>query len=297
MKFDWYQCSISESPIRALESIRRLGETVKPNDRVGKMYRYTQGFEVLRKNGSSVAFVAMGGRNGEDHVHAWATSDDAEDFASLVREEWPEQHLVTRADSCQDFVDPGAFKLLTKIARKIAKNNRMKFPKIEDSLNLTAGKTQYIGSPSSDYRARIYEKGWELWSKLNPRIRDIINPDNLSMEVPSLGRDCHPADWVRLEIQARPKGIDARKKASTASPEEIWTFTSWSAEYAREALALDLERYYVRSRKEPDGDRALRFMCQQYARVLTALKNDLGGWECVGMTIGEMIKADELKRK
>jgi len=283
--------------MKVLQSIRRLGETVKVNDRIGKMYRYKQGFEVVRKDGVSAAFVAMGGKNGEDHVHAWATSDCAEDFASLVREEWPEQHLVTRADSCQDFVDSGAFRSLTRVARKVAKNHRMKFPKIEDVLDKTAGRTQYIGSPASDYRARIYEKGWEVWGKLGSEIRGVIDPKKVAMEVPSLGITCNPSDWVRLEIQARPKGIDARRKAAEASPEEIWTFTSWSAEYAQEALALDLERYYVRTRKEPDDERALRFMCQQYARVLTAFKNELGSWACLGMTIGEMVDAERLKRK
>lgn len=41
-----------------------------------------------------------------------------------------------------------------------------RFRKYSDALNPAAGRTQYVGSPKSDYRARLYEKGWEQVGKV-----------------------------------------------------------------------------------------------------------------------------------
>lgn len=287
MKFDWYQATITESPMRVLEQVGKLGDETRPNDRVGKMYRYTQGFEVL-KDGHVVACVAMGGQ-GEGTAHAWATSDNAPAFADLVRNEWPENHAVTRADACEDFIDKTAFRRLCGVGRKVAESHRVRFPSVSDELNPTAGRTQYLGSPSSEYRGRIYEKGWEVVTKAAGGPSRIKAEDVDSIVVPGIDRACHPSEWVRMELQARPKDRVARRAASCASPEQLWTFTGWSHDLAKDALALELERYYIRQRKETTDERALRFMCRQYGNMLSRLHGDLGDWSCVGLQIGDLI--------
>lgn len=290
MKFDWYQATIEDNPVRVLDRISSLGHAVIPNDRVGKMYRFTQGFEVHHNQKGVVARLAC---NGEESVaHAWATSDDADDFASLVRENWPNRHLVTRLDSCQDFIDKTAFQRLRKVGRRVAKDHRVSFPAIQDELNPTAGRTQYMGSPSSEYRARIYDKGWEVVGKLigQSRLRNKITPEAFdSIRVPGLNRECHPSEWVRCELQARPKEEEGRRSAAVATPEEVWTFTSWAQQMAKDALALDLERFYVRQRRYTTDEKALRWMCRQYANMLCRLHGDLGDWACVGNQIGDTL--------
>jgi hypothetical protein len=43
-------------------------------------------------------------------------------------------------------------------------------------------------------------------------------------------------------------------------------------------------------RKDSRRDQALRFMAMQYGAHLVSLKHDLGSWECVGLTLQEMIE-------
>jgi hypothetical protein len=297
MNFDWYQATIHEEPFQVLHMLGGLGDEVVSNDRVGKMYRYTQGFEI-RKQGVPVAYCAMGGQEGETHAHAWATSDHAPAFADLVREEWPDRHLVTRLDACEDYIDSTAWKRLTRAARRVAKGHRVSFPSIRDALNPTAGRTQYMGSASSEYRARIYEKGWEVVGKAinSSKLRAILSAgDVTAVRVPGLDRECHPGEWVRAELQARPKGDDGRRAAAVASPSQVWTFTSWSHDFAKEALLMDIERFYHRARKHTTDERALRWMCHQYAGPLGRLRDDLGDWCCVGLQLGDMI--EQIKRE
>jgi hypothetical protein len=294
VKFDWYQATIPGRPLDILASIGRLGDEVVPNDRVAKMYRYTQGFEVKR-GGNTIACVAMGQASAKhaspiEHVHAWATSDDAPAFADLVRNEYGHNHSVTRVDVCQDFIDATAFTRLRRVGRRIAKDHRMKFAMVQDGIDKSAGRTQYIGSPSSEYRARIYEKGWEVVGKAIAALKgykpsaDAIT----SMEVPGMDRTCHPSEWTRAELQARPKHPTARQTAAFATPEQLWGFSEWSQNFAREAFSLELERIYVRMRKVTNDERALRFMVSQYGNVLRRLHGDLGDWACVGKQIGEV---------
>lgn len=297
MRFDWYQGTIQDDPRVVLDTMAKLGHEVRRNDRVGKMYRYTNGFEVHHNEHGVVASIACGGNGDENSAHAWATSDSAEEFANLVRDQWPDRHLVTRIDAAQDFVDPNAFRKLRRVGRRIARDKSMKFPMVADPLNPQAGRTQYIGSPTSEYRARIYEKGWEVYQKGLSALRGrfVPDPDSVRIEVPSLGVTCSPSDWVRCELQARPKDEDARRKAAMATPEQVWSFTEWAQEFARDALALDLERFYIRQRKLTTDERALRWMCRQYANVLHRTMGDLGDWACVGLQIGEIL--DQIEKK
>lgn len=99
-------------------------------------------------------------------MHALASSDHTDSFVDLVRTEWPERHLVTRMDAAQDFNEERCYDRLRRVSRGVAKRHRLSFPQYADPLNPKAGRTQYIGSPKSDYRVRLYEKGWEQCGKV-----------------------------------------------------------------------------------------------------------------------------------
>lgn len=294
MRFDWYQCTIQDDPARVIPMLRKLGHELRPADGMARMYRYQQGFHVYHNQIGVVATVMAGG-NGNG-AHAFASSDNTDNFVQLVRTEWPDQHLVTRLDTAQDFNDRKAFPRIRKIARKIAKRHRLAFPIIKDELNAKAGRCQYVGSPSSDYRARLYDKGLEQLAKLNDKwIRRHPTADPLDLELVQTirtpeGQDIHPLDWIRLEAQVRPRDEVARRTAAAATPNEAWGFTPWTVELAREALALELEQIYIRQRKVSEDEAALRWMCQQYGNMLSRLKTDLGDWACVGLEIGQIIR-------
>lgn len=289
MRFDWYQVTIEASPNAVLESVLKLGHEVRPCDGMARKHRYRQGWAVHHNSRGVVATVFAGG-NG-DKPHAFATSEHTDEFVSLVREQWPVEHLVTRMDSAQDFNEEGAYNRLRRVARRVAKAHRMRFPKIEDTLNPAAGRTQYIGSQTSDYRARLYEKGLEVVGRLDVVRRGQIEAGSVAGVTNELtGELVDPANWVRLELQARPKGEEARRLAATATPEQAWGFTEWSHELAKEAMALELERIYMRTHKVSKDEEALRWMCQQYGGMLGRLESDLGDFACVGLEIGRIIK-------
>jgi hypothetical protein len=289
MRFDWYQTTIEADPRDVLQTIAKLGHKAEPADALARRYRYSQGWQILHDQNGIVAHVFAGG-NG-DKPHAFASSEATDDFVALVRQEWPDHHLVTRMDAAEDFNDRTAFDRIRRKALKVAKAHRLAFPCISDELNAKAGRTQYIGSPSSDYRGRLYEKGLEQLAKFRDAFAkhypQFVPPEPATMTTP-LG-DLRPEDWIRLEVQCRPDGESARRAAATATPEQAWTFTSWSHELAKEALNLDLQRVYIRQRKISKDEETLRWMCQQYGGMLTRVMQDLGDWKAVGLQIGDTV--------
>lgn len=292
MRFDWYQTTLEVDPREAVQTLAKLGHELRPADSLAKRYRYSQGWAVHHNQKGVVAHVFAGG-NG-DKPHAYASSEATDDFVALVRQEWPERHLVTRMDAAEDFNEEGGYDRIRPVARKIAKRHRLSFPKYEDDLNPSAGRTQYLGSPSSDYRARLYEKGWEQVAKLLALFPGGV-PADLAGNVTSIrnevtGEDVRPQDWTRLELQVRPRQEEGRRLAASVSPEQAWGFTDWAHELAQEAMALDLERICIRTRKVSKDEEALRWMCQHYGAMLTRLRADLGDFACVGLEIGRIIE-------
>lgn len=95
----------------------------------------------------------------------------------------------------------------------------MVFPRHRDELNPEAGETQYIGSRKSPYLGRLYEKGWEQLSKIQAVFKGQLGSVDQILNTVT-GDYVNPADWVRLELQARPKGEEARRLAAIATPEE-----------------------------------------------------------------------------
>lgn len=292
MRFDWYQTTIETDPREAVLTLAKLGHELRPADSLAKRYRYSQGWAVHHNLRGVVAHVFAGG-NG-DKPHAYASSEATDDFVSLVRQEWPDRHLVTRMDAAEDFNEEDGFDRIRPVARRIAKRHRLSFPKYEDDLNPTAGRTQYLGSPSSDYRARLYEKGWEQVSKLLALFPGGAGADMAdkvtTIRNEATGEDVRPQDWTRLELQVRPRQEEGRRLAATVSPEQAWGFTEWAHELAQEAMALDLERICIRTRKVSKDEEALRWMCQHYGAMLTRLRADLGDFACVGLEIGRIIE-------
>ena len=298
MRFDWYQATIEDNPLAVLEQVKKLGHEVRTADSAAKRWRYQQGWEVHHNDRGVVALVMAGG-NG-DKPHALATGEAAEAFSGVIRDQWPDRHLVTRCDAAEDFNEAGAYTRLRRVARRIAKANRLAFPQICDPLNPKAGRTQYIGSPSSDYRARIYEKGWEefgkqaaLWRKQGVELE--------AMDVPHIvntatGECVRPEDWTREELQVRPKKEEARRLVATLTPEQCWSVTPWALDLARETMSLDLERIVMRTHKVSKDEEALRWMCQQYGAMLLRLRDKSGGWERVGDAIGELVEEQRLAR-
>lgn len=287
MRFDYYATTIEDSPKQVVESLQKLGHTVKTCHNLAKAYHYTDGYAI--ENNQTGLACRIFTKEGQK-PYAFASSDATDVFCDLVRTEWPDRHLVTRLDPCQDFYDGKARRKLTGIMRRMAKERRMTLRVIHNPLDPTAGQTTYLGSESSEYRMRTYDKGWEQFGKLQAQCgRKGMNiPKDIVFRLPD-GVQVQADNWIRAELQARPKDEEARRLAATCTPEEAWGLTDWTHTLAQKAFALELERIYVRAHKRSKDDDALRWMLRQYKGPLLRMLDDLGTWDCVGLTLGDML--------
>jgi len=275
MRFDWYQATFAEkSPKGVLEALQTAygpGSGISP---CTPLYGYGEGYAVVQGDLVRARVLADGHGVHEirkKYVHAWATSDDTDAFVDCVRNEWPGKHLVTRMDPENDFDEPGVFDCLLAVclARGFAED--VKLYRHGDWDRLVDGRTLYMGAPSSDVRARLYEKGKQLRSQVDT-----------SGKLLSL-------DWTRLEIQIRPQG-EARLAAASMTPEEAWGCSQWTHSLLRDVTGLDVPRVQMRVWRKSDDQRAFEWMCKQYGRMLERLVPDLGDWLAVGLQIGSEIE-------
>lgn len=285
MRFDWYEASLLGDPVRGLESIRTLGDSVHACDGLAKRYNYRQGFTVQHRELGTVATVLMGGnarKDGREHFHAWASSDNTDNFVSLVRDTWPGLHLVTRADPAEDFIEEGITKRMLPVMKRVAKKHRLKFARRMDMIDKTAGLTQYMGSDTSDYKVRGYEKGFEVVGKIDVLMGKCSIPkEGLRIINTMTGELIRPQDWFRLELQMRPREEGARELLSTLSPTDAWGCTAWTRDLALETMALDLQAVLMRSKKHSTLDEREGWMCMHYHSVFEQRVKEKGELEAM----------------
>ena len=74
------------------------------------------------------------------------------------------------------------------------------------------------------------------------------------------------------------------------SPLEVWGAARWTRDIAAKVLEQHIDPHPAGTTyRLTDRETALRWMCKQYGQHLTSLAQDLGGWDCVGLTLQEII--------
>lgn len=214
--------------------------------------------------GGEVGAIQWGGRQG-DRVMLEVKGEHSPAVVEKLRERFA--HRVTRVDACADFDAPGAFSRLYRACRAVKKAHGIVGGKFGDWEDFPEkGRTLYLGARSSVTRARLYEKG------LQPEYQHLSKPN-----------------WVRLEVQVRPAG-DAKFEYSKASPLDVWGASKWSRDIAAQVLQEHVEPHPAGTvYRLSERENALRWMCRQYGAHLLSLADDLGGWDCVGLTISEIL--------
>lgn len=220
--------------------------------------------------GHEVGGIQYGGKQGELLMFE-VKGEHSQKAVEALRARFP--HRVTRVDSCADFDAPGAFSRLLKPCTKVKKAHRIMGGKAGDWDDFPEkGRTLYLGSTSSPVRARLYEKG--------------LQPEYAHLDRPN---------WARLEVQVRPKKLEAGQSYSELSALEVWGAGRWTRELAGLVLEAHVDPHPAGTTyRLSDRETALRWMCKQYGPHLVSLAEDLGGWDCVGLTLRETL--DELKK-
>ncbi|TKC77253.1 replication initiation factor [Trinickia terrae] len=216
------------------------------------------------ETGSEAAAVAWGGEHG-DLVMVEVKGLPSREVVPAIRKRYPE-HAVTRVDSAYDLDKPGAWEDLLREVVDVKDQFRLWGEKRGDWDRPEDGRTMYLGAPTSVVRTRLYEKGKQK-------------------EYRGLG---HP-DWVRLEVQIRPKK-EAREVYNGLEPLEVWGASPFTRELAARVLKRELNPFPAGTvRRRTSDEAALRHMCYQYAPHLLRLAADVGSWDCVGLTLRDMI--------
>lgn len=265
VRFDAYSATTTGANPYQLADLFGPGLTTKEGR---GFHQFGRRLGFVDDTGSEVGSVQWGGSHGERsmlEVKGERSPEVVERLRSLCA------HRVTRMDSAADFDAPRAFQRLYRQCVAVKRNHRLKGRKDGDWDDFPElGRTFYVGSPQSVSMLRLYEKGKQ--------------PEYAHLERP---------DWVRAEMQVRPVK-EARDTLSKATPLDVWGCSAWGRELAGAILAEHVDPHPAGTTWRPaDRDRALQWMCRQYGAHLLSLKDDLGDWQSVGLTLAEMLKVNE----
>lgn len=266
MRFDWYSATLKIKPTDAIDMLMS-GFDMASISPAKPRHGYERGYEV--KRGEQVcATLLYGGIAQGDSPHVIASGIVAPELVKVIRQDKVE-HLVTRADVCEDYDDEGAWDVLSHLGISIADEFELKTSTVGDWLRGVDGRTLYVGSRKSVGFTRIYEKGKQL---------------------PELNRP----HLVRVEHEIKPKRLDAKWLAATAQPHELVGFAAGTAAIHRALTGDEVKLVKAGTVWTPsDDDRAFSWMIAQYGSLMSRIKDDLGSWECLGKTIGDAISERE----
>lgn len=228
--------------------------------------RYTDVFEV-RDCADPVGFV------GWDRVLEAAYFEfkgaRTPDAAGTIRRHWPDTHGVSRVDACEDFDDAEAFGQLVELVDRTHADPRLKSREWRPRNDPEAGRTVYWGSPTSKLQVRVYEAG-------------------KMVERRALGRP----HWSRIEAQVRPGKAAEKRLAATVSPVEAWGFSTWSSRVAEALCRVDVARCAIHP-PPATHDRTTLYLARTFRRHLEGMLEDLGAWDCVGLDLEAVWRADD----
>lgn len=269
IRFDAYTATTQGLEVpRAIGWLHCAGDTFHEGR---GFHTFAQRVAVKDATGSEVGAVQWGGRQG-DRIMVEVKGTRTPAVVERLREAAP--HRCTRVDACADFEAPGAFARLLAHVMEVKERHGLYGERRGDWDMPELGRTQYLGANSSAVRARLYEKGKE--------------PDHRHLNRP---------DWVRLEVQVRP-AKEAKEVFARLTPAEVWGASKWTRDLAGLALGEAIDPFPAASQTRLTSlERKLRYLAIQYGPTLLELRQDLGSWECVGLTLGEYIAEERERRR
>lgn len=271
-RFDWYQATVPVDEHAVAQWAKRVWpdgsmRPCKPKNGTASAFQMCLG--------ECVVMTAMWGGGMEGHgVNIFASGVDSPFFAEQVRRQWP-KHRVTRADVAMDFDGPGAWDWAFALMKRTADQYKLKTRHEGDFHRGEDGRSFYLGGRQSVVRGVVYEKG---------------------RQIPELGLP----NLVRIELRIFPKDRESGELVGFVEPAKLYGCSKWSAELGAYLASQDeFERVVIGTRwNKSDRARAVRALVKQYGGILGELAGELGGWDEVGLHLGELVReAGELKNR
>jgi hypothetical protein len=179
------------------------------------------------------------------------------DVAATLRKHWDGAHNVSRADVCDDFNEPGAYRRLVDLVDTHKRDPRVHSESITPR-DGDRGETVYWGSRQARTMVRCYEKGKQK--------------ENLHLAQPN---------WARIEVQTRPGKADEKRAAAFMEPLSFWGFGKWTTHVAQQLTGLEIARF-APHQEAPEFDRTTLYLATAFQRHFVEMKADLGNWEMIG---------------
>jgi hypothetical protein len=248
VEFDWYQATVMEPTDRFLQWSDAAYSDCERVEGKGHNH-YDRRADYLRE-GLLMLSVSYGGPNG--FPNAKATSNAAPRFAEVVRKDFQlaGQIRVTRVDACQDFEAPGAFDQAHSAMKQLSKDRNILTDLDGDWDRAERGRSYYLGSKDSAFRAILYEKGIES-----------------AAEIAAAGLPPRP-DLCRLEGRLKPQHTPAKVAASTLTPGQIFGCSRWGPALVQALFSLDVERIWMTEYRVPDTVLSRRALSKQYFKTI-----------------------------
>jgi len=275
VRFDAYSATTTEAKAPDLLSVLAdaagLGAFHKMRQGKG-FHTFGERIGIVNEEGTEWGSVQWGGRQG-DRVMIEVKGEATPKAVEALRSRF--QHRCTRVDACADFDAPGAFERLLAACQDVKQGHKLKGEKQGDWEDFPElGRTLYLGARASVCRVRLYEKGKQ------PEYRHLERHD-----------------WTRIEVQVRP-AKEAKSEFSRLTPSEVWGASAWTRELAAKVLQEHIDPHPAGTTyRLTQRDAALEWMCKQYGVHLVDLANDLGGWECLGLTLRDTIQQQQRRER
>lgn len=207
-----------------------------------------------------------GGENPQPFfVASGASSVEA---AAVLRQDFA-GHRVSRADVAFDFRQDDGFDQMVALIDPIARAAGVAVCFIGDpDPQKSTGRTMYYGSPKSDVRVVVYEKG---------------------LHEASRGVESAPRDWVRVELRVRPRK-DRKALCAALTPSQMWGMAKWSSTVASDVLGSLTAYQPDQSLRRTNADKAVSHMLRQYAASLRSFCDE-HGQEFLFQRIAEVLDA------
>ena len=269
--FDWYQATFLNPPgylIDALRDHRDFGQVqpAKPQN------SYSMADQILSLDGEKLATIHYGGNlsNGIPTTHLISSGSVADTVSDLLRSALP-NHTVTRLDVCLDYIFPNLFELVTPLLLDIAKTSRLRPYRAGDWDSASPSRTLYLGSPSSRFRMRVYEKGIQLQETKTFQPNQVLcfsessrNVTDYEKQRTAIADELNIRDWVRFELQIRPSDPMSRKILASATADECWGVSPASRSLIESIGGPKMNPLKIQHKNMSDLDRRMYFLAKHY---------------------------------